>query len=91
MLLLKCGCFTSTKTVGLLGTGAQDGHLDFYTAPELENSRRIKPVYMLQRQSGDSQHNTSVVDEMRQTLNQPLLKQISHNLAKPDNSNVRAR
>ena len=28
-------CFTSTKTVGLLGTGTQDGHLDFHTAPEL--------------------------------------------------------
>ena len=28
-------CFTSTKTVGLLGTGAQDGHLDFNTVPEL--------------------------------------------------------
>ena len=27
--------FTSTETVGLLGTGAQNGHLDFYTAPEL--------------------------------------------------------
>ena len=24
-----------TKTVGLLGTGAQDVHLDFHTAPEL--------------------------------------------------------
>ena len=34
LLLLKC-CFTSTETVGLLGTGAQDGHLDFHTAPEL--------------------------------------------------------
>ena len=33
-LLLKC-CFTSTETVGLLGPGAQDGHLDFHTAPEL--------------------------------------------------------
>ena len=32
--LLKC-CFTFTETVGLLGTGAQDGHLDFHTAPEL--------------------------------------------------------
>ena len=32
--LLKC-CFTSTETVGLLGMGAQDGHLDFHTAPEL--------------------------------------------------------
>ena len=31
---LKC-CFTSTETVGFLGTGAQDGHLDFHTAPEL--------------------------------------------------------
>ena len=28
-------CFTSTETVGLLGTGAQDGHLDFHTVPEL--------------------------------------------------------
>ena len=27
-------CFTSTETVGLLGTGAQDGHPDFYTALE---------------------------------------------------------
>ena len=28
-------CFASTETAGLLGTGAQDGYLDFYTAPEL--------------------------------------------------------
>ena len=28
-------CFTSTETVGLLGTGAQDVHLDFHTVPEL--------------------------------------------------------
>ena len=31
---MKC-CFTSTETVGLLGTGAQDVHLDFHIAPEL--------------------------------------------------------
>ena len=31
---LKC-CFTSTETVALLGTGTQDVHLDFHTAPEL--------------------------------------------------------
>jgi len=30
--------FTSTETVGLLETGAQDGHLDFHTAPELWTS-----------------------------------------------------
>ena len=34
LLMLKC-CFPSTETVGLLGTGAQDVHLDFHTAPEL--------------------------------------------------------
>ena len=34
MMMMKC-CFTSTETVGLLGTGAQDVHLDFHTAPEL--------------------------------------------------------
>ena len=28
-------CFTSTETVGLLGTGAQNGHLYFHTAPEI--------------------------------------------------------
>ena len=32
--LVEC-CFTSTETVGLLGTGTQDVHLDFHTAPEL--------------------------------------------------------
>ena len=32
--LVEC-CFTPSETVGLLGTGAQDGHLDFHTAPEL--------------------------------------------------------
>ena len=31
--LVEC-CFTSTETVGLFGTGAQDGHLDFHAAPE---------------------------------------------------------
>ena len=31
---LKC-CFTSTETVGLLGMGAQDSHLDFHTTPVL--------------------------------------------------------
>ena len=34
MELLKC-CFMSTETGGLLGTGAQDVHFDFHTAPDL--------------------------------------------------------
>ena len=32
--LVECW-FTSTETVSLLGTGTQDGHLDFHIAPEL--------------------------------------------------------
>ena len=28
-------CFTSTETVGVLGTGALDGNLQFHTAQEL--------------------------------------------------------
>ena len=32
--LVEC-CFTSTETVGVLGTRAQDGHLDLHTAPDL--------------------------------------------------------
>ena len=35
--MVEC-CFTTTETVGLLGTGAQDGHLDFYTAPEFQGA-----------------------------------------------------
>ena len=35
-LVMKC-CFTSTETIGLLGMGDQDSHLDFQTAPELCN------------------------------------------------------
>ena len=34
LMKVKC-CLTFTETVGLLGTGAQDGHLDFHTALEL--------------------------------------------------------
>ena len=32
--MVEC-CFTSTETIDLLGTGAQDGHHDFHTAHEL--------------------------------------------------------
>ena len=28
-------CFMSTQTIGLSGTGSQNGHLEFHTAPEL--------------------------------------------------------
>ena len=35
LLLMLNFCFPSTETIGLLGTGAQDVHLDFHTAPEL--------------------------------------------------------
>ena len=31
--------FTSTETVGLSGTGTQDGHLDVHTAPELRREQ----------------------------------------------------
>ena len=34
LLLLLKGCFLTTETVDLSGTGAQDGHLNFHTAPE---------------------------------------------------------
>ena len=43
---LKC-CFTSIETVGLLGTGAQDVHLDFHTAPELCDTLRFGSVVLL--------------------------------------------
>ena len=40
-MIVEC-CFTSTETVGLLGTGSQDGHLDFHTAPELWKKEKEK-------------------------------------------------
>ena len=43
--LLKC-FFTSTETVGLLGTGAQDVHLHFHTAPELWTQGVGKWIYL---------------------------------------------
>ena len=43
---LKC-CFTSTETVGSLGTGAQDVHLDFHTAPELSMEVAAAAVVLL--------------------------------------------
>ena len=43
---LKC-CFTSRETVGLLGTGAQDGHLDFHTAPELWETAPTSHILVL--------------------------------------------
>ena len=42
LLMIKC-CFTSTETVGLLGTGAQDVHLDFHTL--LSSVIKIKIIY----------------------------------------------
>ena len=42
MIWLKC-CFTSTETVGLLGTGAQNVHLDFHTDPELSSAPEFNP------------------------------------------------
>ena len=33
----------STEIIGLLGTGAQDGHFDFHTAPELWWLSYLKP------------------------------------------------
>ena len=41
--MVEC-CFTSTETVGILGTGAQDGHLDFHTASELWKDLKLKCV-----------------------------------------------
>ena len=43
--LVEC-CFTSTETVGLLGTGALDGHLHFHTAPEVCLSYRSSALLL---------------------------------------------
>ena len=40
--------FTTTETVDLLGMGAQDGHLDFHTAPKLVICmKKIISIYTL--------------------------------------------
>ena len=63
--LLKCSCFTSTETVGLLGTGAQDVHLDFHTAP-------AEPALILSLQHSSSVLVFSVSAELDSTLLQRL-------------------
>ena len=42
--MVQC-CFTSTETISSLGQEAQDGHLDFHTAPELCNCRVLNSIY----------------------------------------------
>ena len=39
-------CFTSTETVALLGTGAQDIHLDFHTLSELSKVQKSQQEYL---------------------------------------------
>ena len=60
-------CFTSTETVGLLGTGAQDGHLDFHTAPalwrrKLTLEKKILPPLLLFSESESGYDSDPVVD-----------------------------
>ena len=50
MLKLLKSCFTSAETVRLLGTGAQDGHLDFHTAPEF-SGRYVASTVLLRLQA----------------------------------------
>ena len=45
-VLIQTILVTSTQTVGLLGTGAQDGHLDFHTAPELCPLQILSPLLL---------------------------------------------
>ena len=52
---LKC-CFTSTETVALLGTGAQDGHLDFHTAPELCEDAAVCEFLLLNVHGGEKSY-----------------------------------
>ena len=44
LLLLKC-CSKSTETVGILGTGAQDVHLDFHTSLAAEMELISRALY----------------------------------------------
>ena len=50
MLKLLKSCFTSAETVRLLGTGAQDGHLDFHTTPEF-SERYVASTVLLRLQA----------------------------------------
>ena len=61
-MLMKC-YFTSTEIVGLLGTGAQDGHLDFHTAPELCASRKSKEQVTANIHTRHSRLEPSVITE----------------------------
>ena len=46
----------STETVGLLGTGAQDGHLDFHTPPELCEDAAVCEFLLLNVHGGEKSY-----------------------------------
>ena len=69
---LKC-CFTSTETVGLLGTGAQDVHLDFHTSPELL-SKETPVIYNV------SLKVLALLGKMMMMMNQGLMSLDGRNL-----------
>ena len=69
---LKC-CFTSTETIGLLETGAQDVHLDFHTAPELL-SKETPVIYNV------SLKVLALVGKMMMMMNQGLMSLDGRNL-----------
>ena len=63
--LVEC-CFTSTETVGLLGTGAQDVHLDFHTTPELDGRERVSVTYSCTNPPSTKHYtqHTSTIDNL---------------------------
>ena len=65
--LLKC-CFTSTETVDLLGTGAQDGHLDFHTAPELCTRAEHACMQVERREINSPLRFAGRIDDWRQII-----------------------
>ena len=56
-----------TEAARLKGTGAQDGHLDFHTAPELE----IRQIYTYSINSGQSKSGKRVPIPLIETIRSP--------------------
>ena len=72
---LKC-CFTSTETVGLSGTGAQDSHLDFHTAPELCHAPPTEKNNL-------STKSHSLTQSIYQSGSQPIAPSVPNSFAAP--------
>ena len=75
---VKHHVYLLTETVGLLGTGAQDVHLNFHTAPELWASPVFEAVYTCDLSAKPVKSRHKDVQSLPDDKDRVQLKQYDH-------------